>query len=63
MSDWSNLVGKTGEEAKAAILSSRPDADVHILPEGSPCTRDFRPNRFRVFVDANNKVVSAPHAG
>ena len=31
MSDFGNLVGKTGEEAKAEILKVRPDADVHIL--------------------------------
>ena len=49
--DWSNLVGKTGEEAKAQILHDKPDADVKILPEGSPCTRDYRMDRVRVFVN------------
>ncbi len=40
-----------------------PNADVIILPEGSPCTRDYRITRVRVFVDSENKVVSAPHVG
>lgn len=63
MSDWTCLVGKTGQEARQRILQEKPDADVHILPEGSPCTRDYRINRVRVFVDSSNKVVSAPRPG
>lgn len=61
--DWSNLVGKSAEEAKAKILQDKPDADVQILPEGSPCTRDFRTDRVRVFVNGQNKVVQKPHPG
>jgi hypothetical protein len=34
-----------------------------IKPEGSPCTRDYRINRVRLFVDANNKIVQIPHTG
>jgi hypothetical protein len=50
--DWTNLVGKTAEEAKTQILHDKADAEVQILPENSPCTRDFRFNRVRVFVNA-----------
>lgn len=63
MSDWGQLVGKTGEEAKVRILEDMPDADVHILPEGSPVTFDYRFNRVRVFVDGQDKVVTQPHIG
>lgn len=63
MTKWDDLVGKDAEEAKKKILEDLPDADVHILPENSPCTRDFRPNRVRIFVDSGNKVVQAPHTG
>jgi len=34
-----------------------------IKPEGSPCTRDYRINRVRLFVDDNNKIVQTPHTG
>ncbi len=34
-----------------------------IKPEGAPCTRDYRINRVRLFVDANNKIVEIPHTG
>lgn len=51
MSDWGQLVGKPAEEAKAIILKDMPDADVQILPQGSPVTFDYRFNRVRVFVD------------
>lgn len=63
MPNWENLVGKTGEEAKAHILAEMSDAQVIILPEGSPCTRDFRMDRVRVFVNSENKVVAAPRVG
>lgn len=61
--NWSNLVGKSGQDAKQHILKDMPDAQVQVLPEGSPVTRDLRMNRVRVFVDAHQKVVSAPHPG
>jgi len=34
-----------------------------IKPEGAPCTRDYRINRVRLFVDANNKIVGIPRTG
>jgi hypothetical protein len=37
--------------------------DAEVLPEGSPCTRDYRINRVRIFVDGNNKIVQTPHTG
>lgn len=63
MSDWSNLVGKTGEEAKAQILQQEPGLNVIVMPQGAPCTRDYRLDRVRVFVDNDQKVVSAPRKG
>lgn len=61
--DFSHLIGKTGHEAEQAIKQSIPDAQVQILAEGSPTTRDYRPNRYRVFISGEDKVVSAPRAG
>lgn len=63
MSDWGQLVGKPAEEAKAFILKDMPDADVQILPQGSPVTFDYRFNRVRVFVDSQNKVAEQPQIG
>ena len=63
MPNWENLVGKTGDQAKAQILSEMPDAQVQILPQGTPTTRDYCFTRVRVFVDSGNKVVSAPNIG
>jgi len=37
-----------------------PDADVVVLPAGSPVTMDWRSNRVRVFVDT---VAQTPTVG
>uniref|UniRef100_A0A0E0KXM3 Uncharacterized protein n=1 Tax=Oryza punctata TaxID=4537 RepID=A0A0E0KXM3_ORYPU len=49
---WPEVVGLPMEEAKAAILKDKPDADIVVLPVGSPVTRDLRPNRVRIFGSA-----------
>lgn len=59
---WPELVGKSGEEAKKFLEGLNQGYQVSILPEGSPCTRDFRPDRVRVFVDGNGVVVHPPNA-
>uniref|UniRef100_A0A0E0DKZ7 Uncharacterized protein n=1 Tax=Oryza meridionalis TaxID=40149 RepID=A0A0E0DKZ7_9ORYZ len=41
---WPEVVGMAMEEAKAAILKDKPDADIVVLP----MTRDLRPNRVRM---------------
>uniref|UniRef100_A0A0D9WBX7 Uncharacterized protein n=1 Tax=Leersia perrieri TaxID=77586 RepID=A0A0D9WBX7_9ORYZ len=46
---WPEVVGMTIEAAKAAILKDKPDADIVVLPVGSPMTRDLRPNRVHIF--------------
>jgi len=61
--NWAELVGKTGEEAKAAILKDRPGLEVHIFPEDSMMTTDYREDRVRILVDTADKVAQAPHVG
>jgi len=39
---FEQVVGLSGEEAKAEILKEHPDFQVDILPENSPVTRDYR---------------------
>lgn len=60
---WAELVGKTGEEAKAAILQDRPGLHVDIIPEDSMMTMDFRKDRVRIMINAAGKVVKAPSVG
>ncbi|CAN6331117.1 unnamed protein product, partial [Urochloa humidicola] len=57
---WPEVVGLPVEEAKKIILKDMPDADIVVLPAGSPVTMDFRSNRVRVFVDT---VARTPTVG
>ncbi|XP_066363722.1 subtilisin-chymotrypsin inhibitor-2B-like [Miscanthus floridulus] len=57
---WPEVVGLSVEEAKKVILKDKPDADIVVLPTGSPVTMDYRPNRVRIFVDT---VAQTPHVG
>nr|ACG26179.1 subtilisin-chymotrypsin inhibitor CI-1B [Zea mays] len=57
---WPEVVGLSLEEAKRVILCDKPDADIVVLPVGTPVTMDFRPNRVRIFIDT---VAEAPHIG
>ncbi|KAL4363857.1 hypothetical protein GQ457_04G027470 [Hibiscus cannabinus] len=60
---WPELVGTKGESAKETIHKENSDLNVLVLKDGSATTRDFRPNRVRVFVDENGLVVRAPTIG
>nr|CAB3459920.1 unnamed protein product [Digitaria exilis] len=57
---WPEVVGLPAEEAKKIILKDMPDADVVVLPAGSPVTLDWRSNRVRVVVDT---VAQTPTVG
>ena len=61
--EWPELVGKTGEEAKEAILKERPELNVQVVPELGPCTMDYRTDRVRVFVNKEGKVAGPPRTG
>jgi hypothetical protein len=61
---WPELVGQIGTDAEATIKAERPDLNqVKVLNEKAPVTMDYREDRVRIFVDADNKVVSAPNVG
>jgi len=62
-SEWPELVGKTGEEAKAQILKERTDVTVKIQDELGPATLDYSPNRVRIFVNKDGIVAAAPRTG
>lgn len=60
---WPELEGTDAENARSVITNDHYGANVVVLPQGSPITRDFRLDRVRVFVDGNNKVVGVPRCG
>jgi len=58
-SKWPELVGKTGEEAKAVILEEQPNLNVIVLHKNSPTTRDLRRDRVWIFVHDDGTVADA----
>lgn len=62
-SAWPAAVGKSGEVAKADILSERPELTVHVIPADGMMTCDFVESRVRIMVDASGKVSSPPKCG
>mmetsp|Transcript_14620 Transcript_14620/g.21560 ORF Transcript_14620/g.21560 Transcript_14620/m.21560 type:complete len:91 (-) Transcript_14620:327-599(-) len=60
---WPDLVGMSGEEAKAKLEEEHPGLTVQVIPEGSMMTMDYRTDRVRIMVDGENKVNAAPRVG
>jgi hypothetical protein len=50
-------------QAEALTKAAHPNKTVHVVPENSMVTMDFREDRVRIFVDGEGKVVSAPTLG
>ncbi len=62
-SSFPELVGLTGEEAKADLERKYPNLNVFVVPDGSPVTMDYREDRVRIFVNEEGKVGYPPHIG
>ncbi|OMO78441.1 Proteinase inhibitor I13, potato inhibitor I [Corchorus capsularis] len=60
---WPELLGKSGETAKATVERENSNVSAIVLLEGTPVTRDFRCNRVRIFVNQHGHVVQVPHVG
>lgn len=60
---WPEAVGLRAGEARSLILREKTDAEIIILPRGSPVTLDHKVDRVRVFVNSSNVVVEAPQTG
>eukprot|EP00571_Detonula_confervacea_P015101 CAMPEP_0172309672 /NCGR_PEP_ID=MMETSP1058-20130122/10394_1 /TAXON_ID=83371 /ORGANISM="Detonula confervacea, Strain CCMP 353" /LENGTH=109 /DNA_ID=CAMNT_0013022341 /DNA_START=36 /DNA_END=365 /DNA_ORIENTATION=+ len=61
-----DLVGMTGDEARAAVLagvSTLSASKIEILPEDAMVTMDFVQDRVRIFVSDDGKVARQPHLG
>ncbi|ESP02199.1 hypothetical protein LOTGIDRAFT_230585 [Lottia gigantea] len=61
--EWPELVGLPAQEAEAKIKEENSNLTVHILPELSPVTMDYREDRVRIFTNAENKVSQVPRTG
>lgn len=62
--EWPELVGRQGEEAKQIIMNQNPSlTTVNIIPEGSPVTADYRTDRVRIFVKPDGTVAYPPMIG
>lgn len=53
----------TGEEAKKRIEEESPGISVHVIPQNSFVTMDYRTNRVRLYIDSSGKVAVAPKLG
>jgi len=61
-----NLIGMTGDEAKAAVLAGNTELlseNVQIFPSDAMVTMDFREDRVRIFVGEDGNVVRQPNLG
>ncbi|KAM0887709.1 hypothetical protein ACQ4PT_028842 [Festuca glaucescens] len=62
---WPEVVGLPVEEAKKIILQDKPDAQIVVLPVGTPTpTKEFFEWRVRVFIDTVAQTVAeTPRVG
>jgi len=62
---WPDLVGMTGEEAKAQLelLCGDETYEIIVLNEDSPTTRDYRFSRIRIFTNDEGVVSKVPVIG
>ena len=63
--EWPELVGKPGEEAKKIIEEEKGDEvrRIQVIPNGHMVTMDFRMDRVRVFEDGAGNVTNPPRIG
>ena len=61
--EWPELVGKGGLEAKATIAAQSPHLEVECFPEDGMFTMDFREGRVRILVGADGIVSQTPRIG
>ena len=62
-SSFPKLSGMNGEEAKAILEKDHPSLSVHLVPEDSMVTMDYREDRVRIFVGKDGKVARVPILG
>jgi predicted phosphoribosyltransferase len=61
---WPELTGQDAAAAAETIKSENPSiTSTPIVPENSMVTMDYRTDRVRIFVNADQKVAGTPHIG
>ncbi|CAF0832315.1 unnamed protein product [Adineta ricciae] len=58
---WPEFVGKDADEVQSQLTAE--GFNVEIKQDGAPCTRDYRLDRVRLFVDDGNKIIRPPRTG
>ncbi|KAK9818878.1 hypothetical protein WJX74_006468 [Apatococcus lobatus] len=62
--DWPQLKGMDATEAKHFIQQHHKTLNVVLVPQGSAVTKDFRPDRVRIYYANDTKVVTdVPQTG
>lgn len=61
--EWMELIGKTGEEAKAIVEKGNPKVRVEILPDDGALPLNVEEDRVRIYVDTEGKVTRVPVIG
>lgn len=62
---WPDLMGMTGEEAKTQLelLYGEETYKITVMNYNSPTTRDYRTDRIRIFTDDEGIVIQVPRIG
>ncbi len=64
ISEWPQLKGMDAKDAKNFLEQNHRTLNVILVPDGSATTKDFRPDRVRVFyAPSDNVVVAVPRIG
>ncbi|CAJ1962947.1 unnamed protein product [Cylindrotheca closterium] len=61
--DFPEMVGMNGAEAKAQLESQFPSFQIDIVPWDAMLTMDYREDRIRIKVDESGKVKKSPRVG
>lgn len=61
--EFPEVIGMTGDAAKATLETEFPTMNIQVLPYGSMATMDFREDRIRIKLDENGVVSKAPRIG
>jgi hypothetical protein len=62
-SAWPEVMGMTGEAARAKLESELPNMLCQVVPYGSMVTMDYREDRIRIYTDESGHVTKAPRVG
>lgn len=62
-SEWPELVGMDGLEARARIREEIPTVQANVVRQDDLITEEYHPGRVQIFVDDNSIVTWPPQIG